>query len=137
MRIDHRLDQIDLRLSTVEYQNRALLRTFPQVVASLIKAHVVSSDQGVQIIADALEASPLAEFIRNIRPTTNPLSQGDVDRLRSYSERLRSGLWLSPTEAQDFYRISEIITREYPVNEGSWLLFLIGGMLLGAALSKK
>ena len=78
---------------------------------------------------------PIEQHLRDIKPTVNPLSQGDVDQLRSYVERLKYGNTLSPLEARDFYRISDIVTREYPSNEGSWLLFLIGGIVLGAMIS--
>jgi hypothetical protein len=50
-------------------------------------------------------------------------------------ERLKRGEMLSPDEARDFYRLTDIVTREYPGNEGTGLLFLIGGILLGAMLS--
>jgi hypothetical protein len=55
----------------------------------------------------------------------------------AYLERVKAGSSLAPQEARDFYQTADIIIREYPANEGSWLLFLIAGIFLGAALSKK
>lgn len=134
-RLESRLENIELRIATVEFQNRALLKAFPQVVASLITGHIVTAEQGTQMISTALDSPPIAEFLRQIKPTVNPLSQADVDRLRDYVDRLKRGQALVPEEARDFYRISDIITREYPSNESSWMLFLIGGILLGAIIS--
>jgi len=87
------------------------------------------------MISTALDSPPIAEFLRTLRPTENPLSQADVDRLRNYVDRLKFGQMLTPDEARDFYRLTDTVTREYPGNEGTWLLFLIGGILLGAMLS--
>jgi hypothetical protein len=70
-----------------------------------------------------------------LKPTINPLSQADLDGLKSYVFRLKQGQVLTREEAQDFYRLSDIITREYPNTPGSWLLFLIGGILIGAPIS--
>ena len=39
-------------------------------------------------------------------------------------------------ETQDSYRFTDIITRECPSNAGSWRLFLMGGILIGAAITK-
>jgi hypothetical protein len=134
-RIERRLENIELRVATVEFQNRALLKAFPQVVASLITGHVVSTEQGTQMISTAQDSPPIAEFLRQIKPTVNPLSQADVDRYRSYVERLKVRQFLTPDEVRDSYRISDIVTREYPGNESSWLIFLVGGILLGAILA--
>jgi hypothetical protein len=70
-------------------------------------------------------------------PSGNPLSQTDIDHLRGYVSRLKQGSGLTADEARDFYRISDIVTREYPAHEGSWLLFVVAGMVLGLALAKK
>ena len=134
-RLEHRLENIELRIATVEGQNRALLKALPQVIASLITKHIMTIEQGTHLISEALEAVPIEQLLRDIKPTVNPLSQGDVDQLRSYVQRLKYGNPLSPLETRDFYRISDIVTREYPSNEGSWLLFLVGGILLGAMIS--
>ena len=77
----------------------------------------------------------LAEIFKDIKPTITPLSQADVDTLRNYVMRLQAEQPLNPLEARDFYRISNIITHEYPTNQKSWLLWVIGGFLLGAILS--
>lgn len=135
IRLERRLENIELRIATVEFQNRALLKAFPQVVASLITGHVVSTEQGTQMISTALDSPPIAEFLRQIKPTVNPLSETDVDRYRSYVERLKVRQFLTPNEVRDFYRISDVVTREYPGNESSWLIFLVGGILLGAILA--
>jgi hypothetical protein len=134
-RLETQLQHIDLRLRTVEFQNRAFLKAFPPIISSLITSHAMTTDQGTALIATALDTAPIPDFLRDIKPTVNPLSQTDVDRLRSYVARLRLGQALTVPEAQDFYRISDIITKEYPNNEGSWLLFLIGGILLGAMIA--
>jgi hypothetical protein len=101
----------------------------------LITGHIVTTEQGTQMISTALDSPPIAEFLRTLRPTENPLSQADVDKLRNYVERLKRSDILHRDEARDFYRLTDIVTREYPGNEGTWLLFLIGGILLGAMLS--
>jgi hypothetical protein len=134
-RLEKRLENIELRIATVEFQNRALLKGFPQVIASLMAAHAVSHEQGAQMIATVLDSPPIADFLRQIKPTINPLSQADLDRFRNYVDRLRLGQLLNPDEVRDFYRISDIVTREYPGNESSWLIFLVGGILLGALLA--
>ena len=95
----------------------------------------MTAEQGTQLIATALEVAPIAEILTKIQPTLNPLSQADVDRLRNYVERLKQGAQLTVQETHDFYRLSDIITREYPSNEGSWLLFLVAGILLGALIT--
>ncbi len=134
-RLETQLQHIDVRLCTVEFQNRALLKAVPQIISSLITAHAMTVEQGTQVITTALDTAPIPDFLRNIKPTVNPLSQADVNQLQSYVARLKLGQALTVSEAQDFYRISDIITREYPNNEGSWLLFLIGGILLGAMIA--
>ena len=99
----------------------------------------MTPQQGTELISTALEVAPISEILSQIKPTLNPLSQADVDRLRDYVERLKQGMPLTVPETHDFYRLSDIITREYPTSEGSWLLFLVAGILLGAlaAGSKK
>jgi len=134
-RLDARLANIEVRIATLESQNRALLKAFPQVISSLIAGHLMTAEQGTQLIATALEVAPIAEILTKIQPTLNPLSQADVDRLRNYVERLKQGAQLTVQETHDFYRLSDIITREYPSNEGSWLLFLVAGILLGALIT--
>jgi hypothetical protein len=136
-RLETRLTHIEVRLCTVEFQNRAILKAFPPIVSSLITSQAMTTEQGTQLIATALDIAPIPDFLRDIKPTVNPLSQGDLDQFRGYVARLRIGQPLNPEEARDFYRISDIITREYPNHEASWLLFLIGGILLGAMLADK
>jgi hypothetical protein len=91
----------------------------------------------MQLIASALEPAAIADIISKIKPAVNPLSQADIDRLNNYIARLKMGQRLSVQESQDFYRVTDIITHEYPNNEGSWLLALVSGILLGALLAKK
>lgn len=134
-RLEHRLENIELRVATIEFQNRALLRAFPQVVSSLISGKIVTIEQGTMMISTALASPPIAEFLREIKPTVNPLSQDDVDRLRNYVGRMQAGETLNPLEGMDFYRITNIVAAEYPNNESSWLLFLIGGIVLGLLLA--
>ena len=86
-------------------------------------------------MANTFDFGAIADIISKIEPTVNPLSQQDLNRLQSYVERLRQGGVLVPDEAREFYRLSDIITHEYPTNEGAWLLFLIGGILLGMAIA--
>jgi hypothetical protein len=136
-RLETRLTHIEVRLCTVEFQNRAILKAFPPIISSLITSQAMTTDQGTQLIATALDIAPIPDFLREIKPTVNPLSQGDLDQFRGYVARLRMGQPLNPAEARDFYRISDIITREYPNYEASWLLFLIGGILLGAIIADK
>lgn len=91
----------------------------------------------MSFVTEALGTTPLAEIFKDIKPTVNPLSQADVETLRAYVARLQAGGALNVLEARDFYRVTDIITHEYPANEYSWLLFLVGGFLLGALLSDK
>jgi hypothetical protein len=65
------------------------------------------------------------------------MTQDDLNRLRAYTDRLRIGQLLSPVEAHDFYRLTDTMTREYPSNEGTWLLFLLAGIAVGMILSEK
>src|SRR5262245_44906315 len=136
-RLERNQERLELRVATIEHQNRALLKAFTQVTSTLIGAQIPPSDRGIQLIADALDAAPIAEILRTIKPTSNPLSQEELNRLNTYIERLKHGAWLSTEEAHEFYRLSDVITREYPAKEGSWQLFLIGGILLGMMISKK
>lgn len=76
------------------------------------------------------------ELMRQIRPSPNPLPAEDIERLRIYIDRLRRGEWLTPPEARDFYRISDVVTREYPNLEGSWVLFVAAGIVLGLMLAE-
>ncbi len=98
---------------------------------------LMTVDRGNELIATALEPTPIAEILSKIRATTNPLSQDDIDRLRNYVGRLQQSQLLTTPEAQDFYRLSDIVTREYPTYEGSWLLFLVGGILVGMIAAQK
>ena len=41
-RLEARLGSIELRIATVEFQNRALLKAFPQVISSLIAGHMMN-----------------------------------------------------------------------------------------------
>ncbi len=45
-RFEHRLENIELHIATVEGQNRALLKAFPQVIASLTTKHIMTIEQG-------------------------------------------------------------------------------------------
>jgi len=134
-RLDSRLERLEMRIAVVEGQNRVFLQVFPKVIMSLVRENVLSVEMGTSFVTEVLATTPLTEIFKDIKPTINPLSQADLDRLRAYVERLKAGGVLNVMEAQDFYRISDIITREYPANENSWLLFLVGGFLLGALLS--
>ncbi len=136
-RLDRRLEHIELRIGTVESQNRALLKAFPQLISSLMAAKQLTPEQGTQLIATAPEAPPISEILSKIQPTPNPLPLEDVFRLRNYVQRLKQGDWLTPAEAQDFYRLTDTVSREYPGNEGSWLLFLVGGLVLGLLAGSK
>lgn len=98
---------------------------------------MMSAEQGTKLIATALDTAPIDEFLRQIKPTVNPLSQADLDRLRNYVSRLRTSQSLNVPETRDFYRLTDIITREYPGNESSWLLFLVGGILIGALMASE
>jgi hypothetical protein len=119
----------------VEAQNKALLKTFPRVIAGLMNYKIMTVQEGTSLIADSLESAPMADLLRDIKPTVNPLSQLDVDRLRQYVEWVKQNRQLTPDQARDFYRIADIVTHEYPSNEAAWLLFLIGGILLGLILA--
>ena len=133
--VDGRLEGIGLRLSTVEFQSRSVLKALPPIISSLITANVMRPDQGTAAIATAMEAAPISDFLRGVKQTTNPLTQADLDQFRRYAERLKRREPLSREEAQDFYRIADVITHEYPHQEASWLLLVIGGFLLGMALA--
>lgn len=134
-KLDRRLERIELRVGTVEHQNRALLKAFPQVISSLLAEKPMTPEQGIRLMATALEPAPLDELLSKMQSAANPVSQGDLNRLRNYIQRLRQGDWLTADEAHDFYRLADLTTREYPSNEGSWLLFLVGGIVLGVILS--
>lgn len=134
-KVHRRLEHIALRIGTVEHQNRALLKAFPQAISSLMGGKLMTREEGIALIGAALEAASIHNLLREIEPSANPLPLQDVNRLRSYVERLKHGHPLTPDEARDFYRLSDIITHEYPSNEGSWLLFLIGGIVLGLMLA--
>ena len=133
--LDSRLERIELGVAVVESQNRAYLQVFPKVISGLVQAHVITVETGIEFVSQSLGGAPIADLLREIKPTGNPLSQGDLDRLRAYLERLQNGQPLTLPEAQDYYRITNIITQEYPANDKSWLLFLIGGFILGAMFS--
>lgn len=134
-RLDRRLERIELRVATVEHQNRALLKAFPPVISTLMLSQLMTPEQGTRLIGTALEAPPIEDLLRRIQPTTNPLSQDELNRLRLYVERLKHRELLTWEEAQDFYRLSDVVSHEYPGNEGSWLLFLIGGIVLGLVIA--
>jgi len=134
-RLDNRLERIELRLAVVESQIRAFLQVFPKVISALVQAHVITVETGMEFVSQALGSAPITDLLREIKPTGNPLSQGDLDRLRTYLERLQKGQLLTLPEAQDYYQITTVITQEYPANDKSWLLFLIGGFILGAMFS--
>src|SRR5712692_531751 len=78
-RLDRRLEHIELRIGTVESQNRALLKAFPQLVSSLMATRL-TPEQGTQLIATAPEAPPISEILSKIQPTPNPLPLEDVFR---------------------------------------------------------
>ena len=59
-------------------------------------------DRGNELIATALEPTPIAEILSKIKATTNPFSQDDINRLRNYVGRLQQGQLLTTPEAQDF-----------------------------------
>jgi hypothetical protein len=136
-RIDHRIQRLELRIASLEGQHRAFLKTWPKIISALVEGRVLSSNTGIVLVEEALSTPPMADLFKDINPTFNPLSQADIDTIRGYVERLKAGQPLTATEAQDFYRIADIITHEYPANENSWLLFLIAGFVLGLMLSKK
>jgi hypothetical protein len=136
-RLDRRLDRIEAMSRTIEYQNRAILRTFTPVISALISGKRMTVQEGTALIANALEAPSISDVLDKIKPTVNPLSRADLDRLNAYVARLKMGQSLSPVEAQDFYRLTDIVTHEYPAQEGSWLLWVIAGVLLGAILKEK
>jgi hypothetical protein len=58
-RLEARLGNIELRIATVQFQNRALLKAFPQVISSLMAGHMMSSEQGAKLFATALDTAPI------------------------------------------------------------------------------
>src|SRR6516165_3908442 len=58
-RLEQKIDDLGLRIAALEFQNRSLLKAFPQLVSSLLTAKIVTSDQGTQIISIALENPPI------------------------------------------------------------------------------
>ena len=132
---DSRLERLEMRIAAVEGQNRAFLQVFPKVIITLVGQGTLSTETGFAFVTEVLSPIPLAELFKDIRPTVNPLSQYDLDTLRAYTERLKVGGLLDSVEAQNFYRITDIITHEYPTNQNGWLLFLLGGVVLGAILA--
>lgn len=134
-RLESRIERIELRIGTVEYQNRALLKAFPQLISSLMAGGQVTPQQGSNLIATALDTPSITELLSQIKPTPNPLPLEDLNRLRNYVQRLKQGEWFTRQEAQDFHRLADTVSREYPSNEGSWLLFLVGGLVLGFILA--
>ncbi len=133
-RVQGHLERIELRIGTVEHQNRALLKAFPQVISSLMTGDLMTRQQGSQIIAIALEPAPIDDLLRQIQPTPTRF----LWRTRTACgtvRRLKQGDWLTPEEARDFYRLTDTVSREYPSNEGSWLLSAVGGLVLGLILA--
>jgi hypothetical protein len=133
--INSRLERLEMRIAVVENQNHAFLQVFPKVIMNLVREHVLTSETGFTFVMDILGPVSLVELFKDIKPTINPLSQSDLDTMRGYVERLRAGQWLSAFEAQDYYRISNIIATEYPANQNSWILFVLGGFILGAIVA--
>lgn len=135
-RIDSRLERLEMRVAVLENQNRVFLQVFPKSITSLVREHVLTVETGMSFVTETLGTTPLSELFKDIKPTDNPLSQADLDTVRGYVERLRAGQPLNVLEARDFNRITDIITREYPANQNSWLLYVVGGLLLGALLAE-
>src|SRR6266699_2852217 len=107
--LDSRLERLEMRIAVVENQNKVFLQVFPKVIISLVRERVLSAETGFSFVTEVLGPISLAEIFKDIKPTINPLSQIDLDTMRGYVERLKAGQTLNVFEAQDFYRISDII----------------------------
>ncbi len=134
--VDRRLERIEIRLGIVEHQSRSLLTAFRPVLSSLVSGQPIPQDEGFRLLAEALKPAPIDALIREIQHASNPLSPDEVNRLRDYIDRLRRGRRLSPDEAREFYTLSDILTREYPTHEASWLLYVLAGILIGLILAE-
>ena len=69
-RLETRLEHVEIRVATVEYQNRALLKAFPQVIATLMLQQMMGPEQGSKLIAEAMETPSIEEILSKVKPTT-------------------------------------------------------------------
>jgi hypothetical protein len=133
--LDRRLDATVRGVTTLAHQGRAHLTASRELIGTLAAAQVIQADRAAALIATALEPREIVDdFLREIRPAGNPLSQAEIDRLRGYVHRVHREERFTPEEAHDFHRISDTLTREYPAQEASWLLFLAAGIVLALLL---
>ncbi len=75
-RLESRIERIELRIGTVEYQNRALLKAFPQLISSLMAGGQVTPQQGSNLIATALDTPFHHRAPESDKAYTEPPSAG-------------------------------------------------------------
>lgn len=134
-RVERRLDGLELRVGALEQQSRSLLDAFRELLLTLMTAQGLPIDQGLRIMGIGLKAPDIEGLVRALRASRNPLTEDDIGRLRAYVARAGAGERLTVAEAEDFYRLAEIVTHEYPAQPGTWTLWLIAGVILGLVIA--
>ena len=62
--------------------------------------------------------------------TGNPISAEEASRLHLYVERARSNQPFTPQEAQDFYNLSQRVSKDRSQEEGAWGILLLAAFIL-------
>lgn len=133
-RLEQRLERLEIRVGLLEHRTRGIQAAIRSLVTAVASGQHIGLEQAVELIRRTLDTPSMGELLSQLSPTGNPLTKEDVQRLRAYVERLKRGETLTLQEAQDFYRLADEVTRAYPEQEGSWLLLVAAGFLLGVLL---
>ncbi len=62
--------------------------------------------------------------------TGNPISAEEAQRLQLYVERARANQPFTPQEAQDFYDLSQRVSKDRSQDEGAWGILLLAAFIL-------
>lgn len=86
----------------------------------------------------AIFIDKLDKILNSVKTKGNPISREEIERFRTYSAKLGTGVPLTSEEYLDFDRLSKKIRDELPEKqkeEFDWVLAGLFGFLLGLALA--
>lgn len=71
------------------------------------------SEKRERVLRSLANFEKIDEGLESIKPSGNPFTEAEAERLRLYSKQAQEGEWFSPSDAADFRALSERAATEY------------------------
>ena len=131
LHVEHRLTKVETKLDTANTRTVRQDRTIRAVLAGLVQQATARNREAWIALLAGFEPS-FDAIIRTEEVQRNPLTAGELDRLKSYRDKLtRRGEILTAVEAQDFTAIINKLDHDQPKNPDLGPLIFLAAMILG------